>query len=87
VRFFEYPCLEIKGNVAAGFSLRLQRLERECHQNILSKTLEPAGNDLIILFKNGARVPDQKDENPDNSQDNPFQHGLFSRLCLNPSIP
>jgi hypothetical protein len=33
----------------------------------------------LILFKNGVRVPDQKEENPDERQDNPF-HGLFSRV-------
>jgi hypothetical protein len=42
---------------------------------------------LIILFKNGVRVPDPKEENPDDSQDNPFQHDLFSRLIGKRSLP
>jgi hypothetical protein len=40
---------------------------------------------LIILFKNGVRVPDPKEENPDDSQDNPFQHDRPSRLIGNTS--
>jgi hypothetical protein len=35
---------------------------------------------LIILFKNGVRMPDQKDENPNDGQDDPFHHSFFSSL-------